>query len=613
MYLFENPVLQYELLGNLRMVRAFALLFLYLLILGVVVYVAWPAARQLDLTTNPAEAKRLVDLFFLGQYLLASLMAPSFAAGAITGEKERKTYEMLLASPLRPGAIVLGKLLASLCHLAILIFASLPIVMLCLPLGGVSFYEVLAAYLALGLSVLTFGMISLAASSYFRRTASSLVVTYLVILPIVLVAILLWQSLGAYGAKRLFLTVTLLPAFCLVLCTFLFRVTATRLLRPPDVGSEGKEVVDLEEEAEQAVGLVIQRDQFPDRLFAPAKRGDLLPDGANPVYDKEMRSEIFSQGTLMLRVVIQVSMLLAIPIMAVCLYAWPDMAPWYVSYVLLFNVLVGPVFSAGSVTSERERETLDLLLTTTISPGKILSAKLISGLRVSSVLTMFLLWPLVLAAALVSAYWTQTNLATILLYVLVVLVTCLTTANVGLFCSVLLRKTATSLMTTYLLIMVLFTLPLAVSFFADTFLPKDEIAARVQGAPELGQQILYVPIEVPEGGAEGLGTRRLEAIVEKHLEKYNENLPAGQQQLEVVKGTSIELSSRRARQIKLGTFFSPFAAAFSLPLDLGITEGERRLGNWPVFVGYLGFNLLFHGALLATMLWLFNTRWRVTD
>ena len=93
----------------------------------------------MDLTTSSSGAQQLVDLFFLGQYILASLMAPSFAAGAITGEKERKTYEMLLASPLRPGAIVLGKLVASLTHLAVLIFASLPIVMLCLPLGGVSF------------------------------------------------------------------------------------------------------------------------------------------------------------------------------------------------------------------------------------------------------------------------------------------------------------------------------------------------------------------------------------------------------------------------------------------------------------------------------------------
>jgi hypothetical protein len=53
--------------------------------------------------------------------------------------------------------------------------------------------------------------------------------------------------------------------------------TSRRLLHPPDVGSEGKEVVDLEQEPKQAVGLVIQPDQFPDRLFAPAKRDDLLP------------------------------------------------------------------------------------------------------------------------------------------------------------------------------------------------------------------------------------------------------------------------------------------------------------------------------------------------
>ncbi len=160
------------------------------------VYLAWPDQQQLDLSTNPY-ASRVVNLVFLGQYMLAALMAPSFAAGSITGEKERKSYEMLLASPLKPGAIVLGKLLATLCHLLLLIVASLPIVMLCLPLGGVSLYEVLAMYLGLTLSVITFGMISLAASSYFHRTSASLVVTYLIILPLALLGVALWKPLLA--------------------------------------------------------------------------------------------------------------------------------------------------------------------------------------------------------------------------------------------------------------------------------------------------------------------------------------------------------------------------------------------------------------------------------
>lgn len=543
MYLLENPVLQRELLVNLRMPRAFVLLFCYVGLLGLVVFVAWPQDLQLDLTTNPEAAKRLVNLFFLGQYLLASLMAPSFAAGAITGEKERKSYEMLLASPLRPSAVVLGKLLASMMHLALLIVASLPIIVLCLPLGGVSVYEVLVAYLALISSVITFGMISLACSSYFGRTVSALLVSYLLILPLALVAVFLWQALEESGSVRLLATLTLLPAGCFLLCAALFTATARRLLHPPDVGSEGREVVDLEEEAKTAVGLVIQPDQFPDRLFAPAKRNDLLLDGQNPVYDKEMRSEIFAQGTLMLRIVIQVSMLLAVPMMAASLYIKPEWTPYYICYVVLFNMLVGPVFSAGSITSERERETLDLLLTTILSPGQILWAKLFSGLRVSSVLTSFLLWPLLLAALMVHVFqglwW---NLLMMLGYLLIVGLTCLTTATIALYCSVWFRKTSVSLMSSYLAIVTLYTAPLAVLFFAETFLGNTPLA---QLAADL-------------------------------------------------------------------RFVSPFAAAFTLPIDMGLPE-RRIAPDWSMFLAYVGFYTVLVGVLLRSIAWLFNTRWRVSE
>ena len=166
------------------------------------------------------------------------------------------------------------------------------------------------------------------------------------------------------------------------------------------MGSEGKDVVDEEEEMKYAIGVVIDRDLFPDKLFAPAKRGDLMPDGTNPVLDKELRSEIFSQGTLMLRVVIQVSMLLSIPLMAGLLFLRSDKAPYYVAYVLTFNLLVGPVFSSGSITQERERQTLALLLTTLLTPGRIVLAKLIAALRVSTVLTFLLTEQLLLAYVL---------------------------------------------------------------------------------------------------------------------------------------------------------------------------------------------------------------------
>ncbi len=593
MYLVENPVLQRELLVNLRMSRAFALLLLYQGLLAAVVYFAWPKDTQVDPTRHES-ARQLVDLFFCGQYLLASLMAPSFAAGTITGEKERKTYEMLLASPLRPAAIVLGKLLASLTHLAALIFASLPIVMLCLPLGGVSLYEVLAAYLGLIVSVITFGMVSVACSSYFKRTAASLVVSYLVILPLALSGVLVWFLLADSQAwLRLLITVTILPAGAGAICFLLFVNTCVRLLHPPDVGSEGKEVVDLEQEAQEAVGLIINRDQFPDRLFAPAKRDDLMDDNANPVYDKEVRSEIFSQGTLMLRLVIQVSMVLAIPIMAGCLYVAPQYAAWYISYVLMFNLLVGPVFSAGSMTSERERETLDLLLTTVITPWQILWGKLIAGLRISSVLTFFLVWPVLLAAVMVQAYWT--NLLSVGAYLLIILLTCLTTAMLALFCSVMFHKSAVSMMTTYALISALFFAPLAVNFFARSFFAK-----------EIGLETQVAANDSTVTGPRGRRTR-------SNPPPAATASPNGM----AVPATPAGVARPRVRHwTKMLGIASPYSAAFEVPLKTEILVREDPndppRGDWLIFWGYVAFTLSLNASLLLVMIWLFRNRWRVS-
>ncbi|MBN2292445.1 MAG: ABC transporter permease subunit [Pirellulales bacterium] len=480
MLLLDNPVLQRELLVNLRMYRAFILLFVYIALLGMVVFAAWPSDTRLDLTEGARQTRsdgvnppgtKLVNMFFLGQYILMALMTPSFAAGAIAGEKERKTYEMLLASPMHPTAIVLGKLLASLSYLAVLVFASLPIVMLCLPLGGMSLWEVFATYVAMAASIVTFGMISLAASSFFTRSVASLLVSYMIILPLAMIGVLFYTLFETESVIRLAMLFVFFPAACAAVWAVLMKATAVRLMHPPDVGSDAKEVVDVDEEQREAVGMVIRSDQFPDKLFAPPKRTDLMDDGSNPVYDKEMRSELFSQGTLMLRLVIQLSMILALPLMAVFLYILPSQAPWYTSYVLLFNMLVGPVFSAGSITSERERQTLELLLTTTLSPWQILSAKLYSCLRISCVLTSFLVWPLLLAWLLPPWTYLQDTF-TMIGYVAIIIMSSITTGTLGFFCSVLFKKTSISTMTAYMVVVILFAVPVAADLFARVFFPE---------------------------------------------------------------------------------------------------------------------------------------------
>lgn len=549
MSFLENPVLQRELLVNLRMPRSFWLLLLYQVVLGVIVYFAWPRQTRLDLTSGSNSNSQLVDLVFLGQYVLASLMAPSFAAGAVSGEKERKTYEMLLASPIHPESIVLGKLVAALTHLAMLIVASLPIVMLCLPLGGVSFYEVLAGYVMLISSVIAFGMISVACGSFFPRTSSSLVVSYLAILPLALLGVLFWAGLRDQGQTRFELATTVVPGIAIAISTALFYMITARMIYPKDMGGDGTDAVDLETENENAVGLVLSGDKFPDRLFTPQVRHTLMPDGINPIYDKELRSEIFGQGTLMLRLAIQISMVLAMFLMGWLLFIQQHLAAWYFCFVVLFNILVGPVFSAGSITSERERQTLDLLLTTLITPWQILSGKLISGLRVSSVLTLFLLWPVFLAVCLSPGF--RSNLLPMVCFFFVFCLTCLTTANLALFCSTRCQKTSTSLIATYSVILLLYLVPPAVAVFASQYYP-DSVTPETAQAMTITSPFaanLMIPLKIDS-----------------------------------LNGATAGFSQQFSR------------------IDL------RQYWH---FGSYLLFTVVLNGGLIGVMAWMFNARWRV--
>jgi ABC-type transport system involved in multi-copper enzyme maturation permease subunit len=497
MILRDNPVLTRELLVNLRSPRAFVLQFLYVVFLGAVVYFRWPSGGETASLVSSGMARQLFDLFFLGQFFLVALVAPTFAAGSITGEKERRTYEMLLASPLKPSTILVGKLLSSLSYLVILILSSLPLMILCFLLGGILLSEIARAYLVLILAAGTFGLMSVACSSFFRRTSSALVVSYLVILPVAVACVALTRSDNA--TARDFVSIAVLPPWCLAVWTVVAILINRRLLHPPDVGSEGEVVVDEEQEMKYAIGVVIDRDLFPDKLFAPAKRVDLMPDGTNPVLDKELRSEIFSQGTLMLRVVIQVSMLLSIPLMAGLLFLRSDKAAYYVAYVITFNLLVGPVFSSGSITQERERQTLSLLLTTLLRPGKIVVAKLLAALRVSTVLTFLLTEQLLLAYFLLPElryrFWT------LLVYLLIIATTCLATSTIGLMCSALSRRTSVAMVTTYMTLLVLFVGPVGLGWYLEGFetISEERLAGLTITSPY--SAALSVPMHLYRGTA----------------------------------------------------------------------------------------------------------------
>ena len=160
------------------------------------------------------------------------------------------------------------------------------------------------------------------------------------------------------------------------------------------------------------------------------------------------------------------------------------------------------------------------MLTTVITPWQILWGKLIAGLRVSSVLTLFLVWPVLLACVMVSVYWT--NLLAVVAYLLIVLITCLTTAMIALFCSVLFKKTPQAMMTTYLVIIVLFSAPLAVQYFAETFFPYDERSRSQPHDAADSQRGLHQPVCRGAGGA----ARHADMTAERQHARQRQTLPS---------------------------------------------------------------------------------------
>src|SRR5258708_6063301 len=88
-----------------------------------------------ELTTTSEKIFRQMSYLQLG---LVALLAPIFTAGAITQEKDSQTYDILLATPLSNGQIVLGSLMSRLFFVLALLVSGIPVFSVTQIFGGVA-------------------------------------------------------------------------------------------------------------------------------------------------------------------------------------------------------------------------------------------------------------------------------------------------------------------------------------------------------------------------------------------------------------------------------------------------------------------------------------------
>src|SRR5207247_11240684 len=112
---------------------------------------AWQAAVCWSQTATLGDTARfglfVFELFTFMQLVLLLFFAALSGASAITREKDRRTFILLLMTDLRNYEIVLGKLLGSLLPIVLFLLGMVPVLMFTLLLGGVAPIQVAPAWL----------------------------------------------------------------------------------------------------------------------------------------------------------------------------------------------------------------------------------------------------------------------------------------------------------------------------------------------------------------------------------------------------------------------------------------------------------------------------------
>ncbi|EMT54015.1 ABC transporter permease [Brevibacillus borstelensis] len=189
-----NPIIVKELRERFRSKKTVWTLALFLLIMGGI-----PLGF---LIVNPIKAGSLgqnKDLFVISaalHYAMICFVAPALTAGAVSGERERQTLNILLTTQLSPRTIIWSKLFTSLAFTSLLVIASMPLYSIVMLYGSVSPEQLLTLALFFGVNIMFLGSLGLFCSTWIKRTAVSTIIAYGIAFFFVVVTGLLFLFLG---------------------------------------------------------------------------------------------------------------------------------------------------------------------------------------------------------------------------------------------------------------------------------------------------------------------------------------------------------------------------------------------------------------------------------
>jgi ABC-type transport system involved in multi-copper enzyme maturation permease subunit len=403
-----GPILDKELRVLSRRKRYYVLRFVYLAVLIVFTAVVFNTVTSSDsviyTSSRASEAGMAITLFMISfQFFLSQVLSVIFLSTAICEEIHKKTLGILMTTPITSLQIVLGKLFSRLLLLFLLLALALPLLAVIRIFGGIPWNILITSFFIIFTSALFAGSVSLFFSIFCRSAIQSLgrsILFFILLYSLPQIVILIYLTVGI-NLSYSFININFINPFvalsanlaslagartilsgswlvcCLFMTTgtvffiFLSTVFVRRAARAQITGQSL--FLTSRKERKQAE----QAEQAQVGVKAVSK---IIPVKGPPVLWKDLRLRALDYRKL--RNIIG-SILFVIALLltyGLCFY-YNALEENSAHIAFLCVYLIGGLFSsaaaaASSITGEKEKQTWELLMSTSISDRRIVLEKI---------------------------------------------------------------------------------------------------------------------------------------------------------------------------------------------------------------------------------------------
>lgn len=199
-----NPIISKDLKIKMRGWKAPVLLTVYMVFLGLVVFLNFFGSRIFSpydyYQFNPAVALNSYNSLATLQLLLLMFITPALTGGIISGERERQTLDLLLCTNLPTSSIITGKIVVATAHVLLLITASLPVMGTVFLYGGIRITDLLLLFAFYLATALMLGSMGAFYSSIFKKSSVSMILSYITLMVFLVgtsIAYTMWSSFSS--------------------------------------------------------------------------------------------------------------------------------------------------------------------------------------------------------------------------------------------------------------------------------------------------------------------------------------------------------------------------------------------------------------------------------